>query len=67
MLNLKEARRVITAAEAKAQAIGQSDPFPVHLDDIARGIVRTNFDAMALSIAAYEASSCTNRTAGRRD
>jgi cytochrome c peroxidase len=34
-----------------------ADPFPVHLDGIGRGIMRTSFDGMALSIAAYEASS----------
>jgi len=35
----------------------QSDRLPVHLDEVGRGIARTTFDDMALSIAAYEASS----------
>jgi cytochrome c peroxidase len=35
----------------------QSDPLPVHIDDIERGIARATFDSIALSIAAYEASS----------
>jgi cytochrome c peroxidase len=33
-----------------------SDPRPVHLDDVGRGIAQTTFDAMALSMAAYERS-----------
>jgi cytochrome c peroxidase len=32
------------------------DPYPVHLDEVGRGIARSTFDAMALSIAAFEAS-----------
>jgi cytochrome c peroxidase len=35
----------------------QSDPFPVHIDEIKRSIARATFDSIALSIAAYEASS----------
>jgi cytochrome c peroxidase len=34
-----------------------TDPLPVHLNDIERGIARATFDGMALSIAAYETSS----------
>jgi cytochrome c peroxidase len=34
-----------------------TDPLPVHLNDIERGIARAAFDGMALSLAAYEASS----------
>jgi cytochrome c peroxidase len=34
-----------------------ADPLPVHLDTVGRGIAQATFDAMALSIAAYEASS----------
>jgi cytochrome c peroxidase len=33
------------------------DPLPVHLDSIGRGMAQAVFDDMALSIAAYEASS----------
>ena len=35
----------------------QSDAFPVHIDEIKRSIARATFDSIALSIAAYEASS----------
>jgi cytochrome c peroxidase len=34
-----------------------ADPFPVHLDTVGRGIAQATFDDMALSMAAYEASS----------
>jgi cytochrome c peroxidase len=34
-----------------------ADPLPVHLNDVDRGIAQTTFDAMALSMAAYERSS----------
>jgi cytochrome c peroxidase len=34
-----------------------SDPLPVHLDQVGRGIVRASFDGMALSIAAFERSA----------
>lgn len=34
----------------------QSDPLPVHLDELGRGTARATFDNMALAIAAYEAS-----------
>src|SRR5258705_98305 len=33
------------------------DPLPLHLDGVGRGIAQAAFDDMALSIAAYEASS----------
>jgi cytochrome c peroxidase len=33
-----------------------ADPLPVHLDEVGRGIAQTTFDAIALSIAAYEGS-----------
>jgi cytochrome c peroxidase len=33
-----------------------ADPYPLHLDEVGRGIARSTFDAMALSIAAFEAS-----------
>jgi cytochrome c peroxidase len=33
-----------------------SDPRPVHLNDIERGVAQATFDAMALSMAAYERS-----------
>jgi cytochrome c peroxidase len=33
-----------------------ADPQPLHLDEVARGIAQASFDAMALSIAAFEAS-----------
>ena len=33
-----------------------ADPLPVHLNDVDRGIAQTTFDAMALSMAAYERS-----------
>src|SRR5438045_729023 len=33
-----------------------ADPQPVHLDEVGRGIAQATFDAMALSIAAFEAS-----------
>jgi cytochrome c peroxidase len=46
---------VATICDASGPAPA-TDPTPVHLDDVGRGIVRATFDAMALSIAAYEAS-----------
>jgi len=33
-----------------------ADPQPLHLDEVGRGIAQATFDAMALSIAAFEAS-----------
>jgi cytochrome c peroxidase len=33
-----------------------ADPRPLHLDEVGRGIAQATFDAMALSMAAYEAS-----------
>jgi cytochrome c peroxidase len=46
---------VATVCDAPAPA-STADATPVHLDDIERGIVQATYDAMALSIAAYEAS-----------
>jgi cytochrome c peroxidase len=33
-----------------------ANPYPLHLDEVGRGIAHSTFDAMALSIAAFEAS-----------
>ena len=46
---------VTSVCDASAPA-STADPTPVHLDDVERGIVNATYDAMALSIAAYEAS-----------
>ena len=46
---------VTSVCDASAPA-STADPAPVHLDDVERGIVKATYDAMALSIAAYDAS-----------